>query len=136
MAQNGTQIKNPDLSPRQRSALPILAAAPSIAQAARLSKVGRRALHRWLQHPEFRSQLALLQRQTAELAKGQLQGLTLQATIHLGAFLEDPNPDLRLRAIRVILSYSTKLNEIQQLQGEVQALKDSLPLWDPREKSR
>ena len=69
MAHNGPEIKNPGLSPRQQSALPILAAAPSVAQAARLSGVGRRTLNRWLQDPEFRAQLAQLQRQFAELAK-------------------------------------------------------------------
>ena len=136
MALNGTQTKTPALSQRQRSALPILAAASSIAQAARLSRVGRRTLHRWLQDPDFRAQLARLQHQSAELAKGQLQGLTLQAVLHLGDFLEHPNPDIRLRAIRAILSYSTKLNEIQQLQQEIQALEDSLPLWAAQDKKR
>ena len=136
MAQNGPKIKNPDLSLRQQSALPILAAAPSITEAARLSRVGRRTLHRWLQDPEFRAQLAQLQRQSAELAKGHLQGLTLQAVLHLSDFLENPNPEIRLRAIRAILSYSIKLNDIQELHQEVQALETSLPLWLAQGKSR
>ena len=134
MTLNGSETTNPDLSPRQEAALPILAAAASIAQAARLSRVSRRTLHRWLQDPEFRAELVQLQCQAAELAKGQLQGLTLQAVLHLGSFLEDPSSDIRLRAIRTILSYSTKLNEIQDLQEAVQALEDSLPLW-PSHKS-
>ncbi len=136
MAQNGTKIKNPGLSPRQQSVLPILAAAPSIAQAARLSRVGRRTLHRWLQDPEFRAQLAQLQRQSAELAKGCLQSLTLQAVLHLGDFLESPNPEIRLRAIRAILNYAAKFNEIQELHTQVQTLEDALPLWTAQEKSR
>ena len=136
MTLNGSETTNPVLSPRQQSALPILAAASSIAQAARLSRVGRRTLQRWLQDPEFRAELGQLQCQAAELAKGQLQGLTLQAVLHLGSFLEDPNPDLRLRAIRAILNYSIKLNDIQELHQEVQALETSLPLWLAHGKSR
>ncbi len=135
MAHNGPEIKNPGLSPRQQSALPILAAAPSVVQAARLSGVGRRTLHRWLQDPEFRAQLAQLQRQSAELAKGCLQSLTLQAVIHLSNLLEDSNPEIRLRAVRATLNYSAKFNEIQELHTQVQALEDALPLWTDQEKS-
>ena len=135
MAQNDPATKNSGLSPRQQSALTTLAAAPSIAQAARLSKVGRRTLHRWLQDPEFRGQLAQLQRQSSQLAKGCLQSLTLQAVLHLGDFLENPDPEIRLRAIRAILNYSTKFNEIQELHTQVQALESTLPLWTAQEKS-
>ena len=121
MAHNGPEIKNSGLSPRQQSALRILAAAPSIAQASRLCKVGRRTLHRWLQDPEFRDQLAQLQRQSAELAKGCLQSLTFQAVLHLGNLPENQNreskpenqdPEIRLRAIRAVLNYSAKFSEI------------------------
>ena len=135
MAHNGTVAKNTALSPRQQSALPILAAAPSIAEAARLSRVGRRTLHRWLQDPEFRDQLSQLQRECAELAKGCLQGLTLQAVVHLGELLESPKPDIRLRAIRAILAYSAKFGDIRELQNQVEALEASLPLWSSRRKS-
>ena len=114
---------------RQQSVLSVLAAAPSITHAARLSKVGRRTLHRWLQDPEFRDQLAQQQRQAAELAKGSLQSLTLQAVLHLSDLLENPNPEIRLRAIRSILSFSAKFSEIQELHAQVQTLEDTLPIW-------
>ena len=54
MAQNGTETGKPSFTARQKRALPILASAPSIAEAARLSDVGRRTLHRWLDDPNFR----------------------------------------------------------------------------------
>ncbi len=135
MAHNAPEIKNPGLSSRQQSALPILAAAPSIAQAARVSKVGRRTLHRWLQDPEFRDQLAQLQRESAELAKGCLHSLAFQAVVCLGDLLESPNPEIRLRAVRAILSCSTKFGEIQELHDQVQALEATLPLWNAQRKS-
>ena len=136
MARKGPEIKNPSPSPRQQSALPILAAAPSIAQAARLSKVGRRTLHRWLQDPDFRGQLAQLQRESAGLAKGCLQSLAFQAVVCLGDLLESPNPEIRLRAVRAILSYSTKFGEIQELHDQVQTLEAALPLRTTQQKSR
>ena len=132
MAKNGPENKNSGLTARQRMALPILASAPSVAVAARLSDVGRRTLHRWLQDDDFRQELAQLHQESAELARTQLQGLTLQAILALGDALEDPNPDVRMRAIRTALSFSVKLNDIQKLKEDVQALEDSLPLWSAR----
>ena len=129
MAKNGPENKNSGLTPRQRMALPILASAPSVAAAARLSDVGRRTLHRWLRDDDFREELVQLHQESAELARAQLQGLTLQAILALGDALEDPNPDIRMRAIRTALSFSVKLNDIQKLREEVQVLEDSLPLW-------
>ncbi len=136
MSHNGSAKKNPGLSPRQEAALPVLASAPTIAQAARLSKVGRRTLHRWLQDPEFREQYAQQQRESAELAKGHLRSLALQAVLQLGEFLDDPKPEIRLRAARTILSYSARFNDIQEIQAQVQALEDSTPLWKAQEKAR
>ena len=130
MSQNGTTKNTPGLSPRQQAALPILASSSTIAQAARISKVGRRTLHRWLQDPEFQEQLAQFQRQAAELAKGHLQSLTLQAVLRLGEFLDDPSPEVRHRASRTVLSFSARFSEIQEIQAQVQALESSLPLWD------
>ena len=136
MSHNGSTKKTPALSPRQEAALPVIAAAPTIAQAARLSKIGRRTLHRWLQDPEFQEQLAKLQRQAADLAKGHLQSLTLQAALRLGEFLDDPKPEVSLRAARAVLSYSVRFGEIQELQSQIQALEDSIPLWEAQEKLR
>ena len=71
-----------------------------------------------MKDPEFRDQLAQLQRQSADLAKGCLQSLTFQAVIHLGNLPENQNPsgskdpEIRLRAIRAVLNYSAKFGEI------------------------
>ncbi len=48
MARNGTEPGKSSLTERQKRALPILASASSIAEAARLSDLGRRTLRRWL----------------------------------------------------------------------------------------
>ena len=136
MAHLGPKIKNPGLSPRQQAALPILASTPSITHAASLSKVGRRTLHRWLQDPEFRGQLGKLQRESAEFAKGCLRSLTFQAVLHLGDLMESSSPEIRLRAIRAVLNYSTKVDEIQELSAQVQALEATLPLRNAQEESK
>ena len=60
MTQNGPKSGKTSLTARQEKALPILASASSIAEASRLSDVGRRTLHRWLDDPDFRDELARL----------------------------------------------------------------------------
>ena len=48
-----TGKKKPN-TPRQSATIPILAGANSVATAARMSRVSRRTLHRWLKDEEFR----------------------------------------------------------------------------------
>ena len=128
MAQNGPESGKPGLTARQKRTLPILASASSIAEAARLSDVGRRTLHRWLDDPDFRDELARCHKEAADLARSQLQGVMLQAVLALADSLQDPNPEIRLRAIRTALNYSVKLNDIERLREELQAFEDSLNL--------
>ena len=128
MAQNGPESEKSSLTARQKRALPILASASSIAEAARLSDVGRRTLHRWLDDPDFRDELARLHKEAADLARSQLQSVLLQAVLTLVDSLQDPNPEIRLRAIRTALNYSVKLNDIENVRQELQAFEDSLNL--------
>ncbi len=128
MAQNGRETGKSSLTARQKKALPILASASSIADAARLSDVGRRTLHRWLDDPNFRDELAGLHKEAADLARSQLQGVMLQAVLALADSLHDPNPEIRLRAIRTALNYSVKFNDIESLREELRNLEDSLNL--------
>ncbi len=136
MSQDVPVGKKPSVAARQQSVLPILASSPSISQAARAVGINRRTLTRWLQDPDFRDQLAELQRQRAELAKGCLQDLSLQAVAGLVEYLQVPNLEMRLKAIRTILEYSGKVGDIQDLKDQIQALETSLPLWADHAKPR
>ena len=125
--------KKEPLTPRQRATIPILAGANSVAAAARMSRVSRRTLHRWLKDEEFRQKLAEQGNKSGQLAHLQLQEISLRAVIALTDALEDPNPALRMRAIRTSLDFSGKFsgkfNEAQLLHEEIQALEDALPAW-------
>ena len=120
-------------TPRQRATIPILAGANSVAAAARTSRVSRRTLHRWLKDEEFRQKLAEQANKSGEIARLQLQEISLRAVIALTDALEDPNPALRMRAIRAALDFSGKFSgkfdEAQLLHEEIQALEDALPAW-------
>ena len=127
--QNSHAGKKKPLTSRQRATIPILASANSVAAAARMSRVSRRTLNRWLKDEEFRQQLAEQANKSGELARLQLQEISLRAVIARTDALEDPNPALRMRAIRTSLDFSGKFNEAQLLHEEIQALEDALPAW-------
>ena len=94
-----------------------------------MSRVSRRTLHRWLKDEEFRQKLSEQADKSGQLARLQLQEFSLRAVIALTDALEDPNPTLRMRAIRTALDFSGKFNEAQLLHEEIQALEDALPAW-------
>ena len=78
MVQNGTEFENSGLSSRQLQALPIIAAAPTLAQAARSSGIGQGVPYRWLQDNRFRHELTRLRQEAAGLARYELRGLILR----------------------------------------------------------
>ena len=113
---------------RQESALPIVALLPSITQASRASGVGKSTLYRWLQDPDFRAEVARIRQEYAELARQELQGLSLRGASVINDALQDPNPAIRLRAANYALSHSARLSEIQQVGQELRELKQALAL--------
>ena len=128
MSQSASKTKGSKLTLRQKKAVPILASAASVAEAARLSNVDRRTLHRWLKDEDFRNELAQFHGHAADLASIQLQGLMLRAVRGLDDLLDSPRSDIRLRAIRTAVQYSVQLSEIRKLGADVQSLINSLPL--------
>ena len=75
MVRNGTEIEKSGLSSRRLQAMPIIAAAPTLARAARSSGIGEGTPHRWLQDHRFRHELTRLRQEAADLARYELQGL-------------------------------------------------------------
>ncbi len=90
-------------SPVARSlALPILAAAPNMTQAARESGISESILRRWRQNEHFRYELDRLTSETADLTRQLLEGMTRQSTQVISDLMQDPDPMVRLRAARAV----------------------------------
>ena len=70
--------KKEPLTSRQRATIPILAGANSVA-AARMSRVSRRTLHRWLKDEEFRQKLAEQANKSGKFNEAQLLHEEIQA---------------------------------------------------------
>ena len=126
MADNGREIEFSELPFRQQAALPGIAHARSLAQAARDTGVAERTLRRWLEDPSFRQELDRLRQESYDLARQQAQAaMPMCLSILADAALESPDPALRLRAARYLLSYGVKFVEVDNLKERLNAVEDA-----------
>ena len=129
MGENERGSKTSSLSRRQQSALPVVAATPTLAQAARSSGIGESTLYRWLEDPLFREELIRLRQEAADLAKRELQGVMLRSVSVLAEALEDPDIAIRLRAARYGMSFAVQISEVEKLKADLHAVEDGLTQW-------
>ena len=129
MGGNERVIEKSNLTFRQRSALPIIAASPTIAQAARTSGIGESTLRRWLEEDSFRDELTRLRQESASLARQELQGLMLRSVSVLAEAMNNSDVTVQLRAARYALSFAVQIGEAEKLRSDIQALEEVLPLW-------
>ena len=126
MADNGREIEFSELTFRQQAALPTIALARSLAQAAKDTGVAERTLRRWLEDPSFRQELDRLRQESYDLARQQAQAaMPMCLSILADAALESPDPALRLRAARYLLSYGLKFLEVDNLKERLNAVEDA-----------
>ena len=129
MSENEREVEKSNLTFRRQSALPIIAASPTLAQAARTSGIGESTLYRWLDDHHFRDELTRLRQESAGLARQELQGLMLRSVSVLSEAMGNPDMAIRLRAARYALSFAGQICEVEKLRKDVQALEEALPLW-------
>ncbi len=136
MEPSGTVVKKSGLSPRQQHALPIVAASPTLAEAARESGIGKTTLYRWLNDDRFRDELTRLREESAALARQELQGLMLRSVSVLAEALEDTDKAFRLRAARYAMSFANKVSDSQEILKKIDSLEQSLPVWAAHHKMK
>ena len=130
MAQNPTEKTNGrlGLTDRQVEALPHIAAASTLSEGARLAGISRTTLYRWMADDEFRRALESTRAEAADLVRSELEGLMLKATMVLADSLEDPAPNVRLRAASATLSLGIKALDIKELHTRIDHVSDVLAL--------
>ncbi len=123
-AANGGKTENNPLTPRQQSALPIIAAAPTFAQAARSAGIGETTLRRWINNETFSAELIRQRDETAALTRQEIQGLMFRSIAVIAETMDAPDPAIRLRAARYGLSFAARLAETETLTAELRDLKE------------
>ena len=119
-------MQSPILTSRQQGALPVIAAAPTIAQAARDCRVSESTIRRWLRDPSFAEELDLLRQEYAGQVNQQCLGLLLRGMNVLAESMEDPDRNLRLRATRYAMTFAVHLHESMKLNADIREMRDSL----------
>ena len=114
------------LSSRQQGALPVIAAAPTVAQAARDCHLSESTLRRWLRDPAFAEELDLLRQEYASQVSQQCLGLLLRGMNVLAESMEDPDRNLRLRATRYAMTFAVHLHESMKVNADIREMRDSL----------
>ena len=126
MTGNDGKTKISLLTTRQQGALPVIAAAPTIAQAARDCRVSESTIRRWLQDSAFAGELDILRQQYADRVSQQCLGLILRGMNVLAEAMEDPDRALRLRATRYAMSFAIHIHGSMKLNADIQEMRDAL----------
>lgn len=126
MTGNDGKTKISILNSRQQGALPVIAAAPTIAQAARDCRLSESTLRRWLRDPAFAGELDLLRQEYASQINQQCLALVLRGMNNLAEAMEDPDRHLRFRATRYAMSFAVHLQETMRLNADIREMRDSL----------
>ena len=110
MSENVRLNKTP-LSTKQVQALPHLAIGQTLAHTATAINVSEKTLYRWLKDPVFKSAYMELRDLEAEIATGELRGLTLKAATVLSKAMDHPDPNISLRAAQTAVKTGLKADD-------------------------
>ena len=116
------------LTHRQQVALPIIALNPSIRAAARLSGIGESTIYRWLADPVFRQQVGLFRQEAADRLRHEIQAIMLRSFAVMGEAMASPDEAIRLRAARYAMTAAHRINDVEQLRADLQALENTVNL--------
>ena len=122
MLQKVTDSKSDYLSQRQLMALPYIVAEPTISEGARAAGIARMTLTRWMRDPAFREELERVRRNIAEFAFNELEGLTIKCVVRLQQLLDDPDPNVRHRALKTGLSTSINFRNQKEVQHKLELI--------------
>lgn len=99
----------PKLTRRQMLALPIIAAAPNLTQAAKDAGISDATLRRWRWEPHFRAEMDRLTHEVAETTREGLKELVLHGIKVIRDLMEDPDPTVRFRAARAAIVFGIQV---------------------------
>ena len=128
MAPNVTSQQETALTPRQTAALPYVAAEPTLTDGARAAQIAKRTLIRWMREPAFRAEVERVRENIAELAYSEIEGATLKGVFRIVQLLDHPDPGVRLRAGKTILSTAMAVRRDKDIVLRLETLDNALAL--------
>ena len=120
------------LTHRQIAALPYLISSSTVKDGARLAGISRMTYYRWMEDDHFRAEFERLRNEELRLAQAELKGLTLKGALVLGQMLEDPSPDIRLRAAQSAVTAGLKISDQSDIRDRLERLSEAQDLQRAR----
>ena len=106
------------LSRRQMLALPILASAPNLTEAAKEAGISEATLRRWRRDEHFRAEMDRLTHEIAETTHRGLKDLLTQSFRVVSELMEHPDPMVRFRAARAAIMYGIQVCKAEDMRRE------------------
>lgn len=116
----------PELSERQRVAIPIVLAAPTLKGGLEAAEVPRSTWHRWLEDERVQNAWRRLQRDGFSEAIGDLKGGARYAVTGLLGLMASKNEHIRLQACKEVLGQGLKAMEVGELEERMAKLEAAL----------
>jgi transposase-like protein len=120
------------LGPKKEAAILALLSQRSVEEAARVTGLGPRTLHRWLRDPQFDAAYRDAKRAAFSQSIARLHQLASAAVTTLGKAMLDPNTPAatRVRAADRILDHTAKAIEIEDLEARLVALERAVEVTE------
>ena len=108
-------------------ALPTIAASPNLTQAAKEAGINEATLRHWRLDEHFRAELNRLTAEIAETTRQGLMDITIQGFSMIKELMEDPDPMVRLRAVRAAVIYGIQVCKAEDLRRDDKSSGESPP---------
>ena len=116
----------PELTERQRAALPVVLAGPTVAAGLTAAEISRSTWYRWGRDPAVQQVVTHLQRESLRESLGDLHGGTRYAVAGLLGLMTSKNENVKLQACRDVLSFAMRGAELLDLQDRMAGLEAAL----------
>ena len=125
--ESGSEGTEPKLSRRQMLALPIIAAAPNLTQAAKDAGIGRSTLQRWRQDENFRTAMDRITKEIAETTREGLGNLIVDGLEVINKLMQDPDPMVRLRAAQAAIILGIRVCNAEEYRNKARTTEENSP---------
>jgi len=118
--------KNGTISAKQAKAVEALLAFPNVTDAAAAAGVGQTTIYRWMQQPDFVSELRRRQRLVLDGVTAKLTAMATEAAdVYLDG-IRDESISVRLKAAGDLFAHLLKLSELVSLQARMEEIEEML----------
>lgn len=119
-------IKNDQISEKKAKAIELLMQSCSPGEAADAAGVSRVTVYRWLKNPDFQAVLSERKNDLLEAAARKLAGNLDKAIDVLADLLGSKQPNVKRLTAGMIIDYSAKFNEMQDIEKRIKALEATI----------